>query len=69
MPKQTVNELSATIEQLQSQMAELSRLYVQVQRADADALQFFDQPPKRLEHVANLVLPAFRQPHFVPGIC
>ena len=25
MPKQTVNELSATIEQLQSQMAELSR--------------------------------------------
>ena len=36
--------------------------------SDAHAFELLDQPPEMLEHHADLVLPAFEQPHFIPGI-
>ena len=36
--------------------------------ADAHAPQFFHQPSEMFEHDADLLVAAFDQPHFVPGI-
>jgi hypothetical protein len=41
---------------------------VKVERAELDALDFFDQEADGLEHAANLTVAAFDESHFVPGI-
>jgi len=40
----------------------------QLQRADPDPSQLLDQPAEMFEHQADLVVPAFVQADFVPGI-
>ena len=51
------------------EMAKLSRLErSQLQKSDFDAPQLLHQSPKMFEHEADLILPPFDQPHFVPGI-
>lgn len=40
----------------------------QVQKADLHALQLFNQMVEMLKHDTNLVLPAFNQADFVPGV-
>src|SRR5579885_3876644 len=50
------------------EMAVASRRQVQFEKADLHPPQFFNQQAEVLEHFADLVLAAFGDLHFIPGI-
>ena len=50
-------------------MPELTRLYIELERAVTDAFDFFHVVSDFLEHAADLPVASFDQGDFVPRVC
>src|SRR5436309_1588279 len=62
-------KLSEAIDLARGEKSQFAALQgFQFQKTDLHPPELFDQPPEVLEHDANLVLPAFHKPDFIPGI-